>query len=515
MKHALGIDISTQTITAMLIGVIEVEGRPRELVISSAWTETRACRDGIGRKNPSVWLELVRECISGLQAKARETETAEAIGISTTFPGCFGISRDGLIDPRFVSLYDNTDDSGVCAGEFDTELAEAESCALCRMWPGNMAIGLVALLKAGMRLDDLSKLVPPNSAFAHELLTRAGSRQDPAEIFSDFTETAISGLYDTRTGEPLPPGARSLLSKIVPEACPSELTALLPRTAPAWRNVIPPSAIQSVRELLGLPKLRSASIGAGDSPLGTLALMGDRDTVINVRGSSDSPMIVVDSPKPRDGAREIVLHYPLPTATSMNDSPWCVVAPMLRSGRVWDWVRSLRFPAGDGEADAKLEALALESYRDTARSRLRFDTALGGERAPFWDSRATGSLTGLIEDHGIGDIALAALEGMSRTLGECIRLMERRYGVETSRLLLVGGPARNRLWNWITQEITGKKTYATTFSDASLLGAALLGYAAAYDGLEPDAAISKRLMMLSKLSSSHPLIAPVAVERPY
>lgn len=513
MRHVIGIDISTQTITAMLAGVVEQDGRPTDLVISSAWTESRPCRDEISRKSPSIWVELVRECISGLQAKARETEMAEAIGVSTTFPGCFVIARDGSIDPRFVSLYDNTEDAGICGGELEEALGVAEADTVNRMWPGNMAIGLAALWKRGLSLGDAAKIVPPNTAFASELLKRAGLPTDPAALFSDFTETAISGLYDARTGEPLPEGVRALLARVLPEVSMDQLIGLLPATAPSWRNIIPPKALSSVRELLGLPHLDAVSIGAGDSPLGTLALMGDRDTVINVRGSSDSPMIVVDGPKPRIGSRETVLHYPLPTATKMSDSPWCVVAPMLRSGRVWDWVRSLRFPDGDGEADNKLEALALEALRrNPSAPRPRFDTALGGERAPRWDSRATGGISGLLESHGLGDIALAALEGMSRTLSECIGLMEDRYGVETTKLLLVGGPARNRLWNRITQEHTRKTTFATTFSDASLLGAGLLGYGAAYDGREPDKSVSKRLMALSRLSSSHLLVAPVPVE---
>jgi len=515
IRHVLGIDISTQTITAMLAGVVEENGRPTELVISSAWTESRPCSDGVSRKSPSVWVELVRECISGLKSRAREAEMAEAIGVSTTFPGCFTIARDGSIDPRFVSLYDNTEDSGICGEAFEDALGEAETDTVNRMWPGNMAIGLAALVKAGMSLRDMGKIVPPNTAFAHELLRRAGSPADPAGLFSDFTETAISGLYDARTGAPLPAGVRALISRALPEVSMDQLLGLLPATAPSWRNVVPPEALAGLRELLGLPHLNAVSIGAGDSPLGTLALMGDRDTVINVRGSSDSPMIVVDAPRHRSGARETVLHYPLPTATKMSDSPWCVVAPMLRSGRVWDWVRSLRFPEGDVDADAKLEALALKSLRSGhSGARPQFDTALGGERAPHWDSRATGVISGLIESHTIGDIALAALEGMSATLSGCIELMEERYGVETQKLLLVGGPARNKLWNWITQERTGKTTFATTFSDASLLGAALLGYGAAYDGREPDESVSSRLMALSKLSSSHPLVAPVPVEWP-
>lgn len=522
IRHIIGIDLSTQTITAMLIGVAEQSGLPAELIISSAWTESRPCGDEIGRKSPAVWVELVRECIAGLCRKAREAQMAEAVGVSTTFPGCFAVLCDGSIDPRWASLYDNTNDAGMCSGELDDALGRAESETLSRMWPGNMAIGLARLIKSeGLRLDAAAGIVPPNTAFAHELLRSARGAPDPAGLVTDFTQAVIGGLYDSRTGAPVPPGVADLLTRAVPGFDADHLRGLLPTPVPSWRNTIPADALPAVRDLLGLPKLVSISIGAGDSPLGSLALLSGSDTVINVRGSSDSPMIVVDSPKPRTGPRETVLHYPLPTATCLGDSPWCVVAPMLRSGRVWDWVRRLRFPEGGPDADARLEALALEALRASGRDGDRplrdgiaFDTALGGERAPLWDATATGALTGLVESHTIGDIALAALEGMSETLSGCIRLMEDRYQVRTEKMLLVGGPARNRLWNWITQVHTGKKTFATTFSDASLLGAALLGYGALYDGRETDAAVAKRLGSLSRFSSSHPLVAPVPVTAP-
>lgn len=81
-------------------------------------------------------------------------------------------------------------------------------------------------------------------------------------------------------------------------------------------------------------------------------------------------------------------------------------------------------------------------------------------------------------------------------------------------MLLVGGPAKNALWNWITQQQTGKKIYATTFSDASLLGAALLGYGAMYDGCETDDLVAGRLKALSKLSARHELVAPLPIKSP-
>lgn len=511
IKHVIGIDISTQTVSAMLIGVVEVDGRPVELVISSAWVESRVCRDEFRRKSPGVWIELVRECVAGLKRKAREAETAEAIGVSTTFPGCFAILCGGEVDAQFVSLYDNTDDAGICSGEYETELGRAESETCSRMWPGNMAIGLARMMiRDRLRLDMVDGIVPPNTAFSHQLMRLVGV--DAAELITDFSQAAIGGLYDARSGEPVPSAVDDLLTKAVPGMDSPTLRSLLPRLAPAWRNTIPADAVGAVGDLLGLAKLKSISIGAGDSPLGALALISGADTVINVRGSSDSPMIIVDSPRSRDGARENVLHYPLPTATRLSDSGWCVVAPMLRSGRVWDWVRRLRFDDDSPNADVELERLARQAATNPEKHTLRFDTALGGERAPDWDSTATGMLQGLVESHNIGDIALAALEGMSATLKKCIKVMEQRYDVRPEKLLLVGGPARNRLWNRITQQGTGKKTFATTFSDASLLGAALLGYGSAYDGLEPDSVISKRLSELSGLSASHRLIAPQPVE---
>ncbi len=274
--------------------------------------------------------------------------------------------------------------------------------------------------------------------------------------------------------------------------------------------------------LLGLPKLRFVTIGAGDSPLGALALFSGSDTVLNIRGSSDSPMISVDTPRPRPTSRETVLHYPMPTIISPSDVPWCAVAPMLRSGRVWDWVRRLRFDTLDANADVELERLATEALKRRLRARagslerrpLMFRTALGGERAPDWDPGATGTIEGLVESHGIGDVALAALEGMSRALHGCLLQMESRCGAKPARLLLAGGPARNRLWNWVTQVFTGKETVATAFSDASLLGAAMLGYGASYDGAEVDGAISHRLKLLSEMALCHPLISPAPVEAP-
>ena len=521
-RHALGVDISTQTITVALVRVIERDGEPDGIALEDDFRVSRPYPDEMARKAPSVWVEIVRECVQELYALAPETREARGIGISTTFPGIFAINRRGDINPDFVSLYDNTEDAGVCSGNYEQILARAEHDTLNRMWPGNMAVGLIHLVKdRKLSLKELGAVVPPNSAFAHALIKTAGCSIEPRGLFSDFTETVIGGLYDARTASPLPEGVRALFAQLTPEIELQSLAELLPEARSAWTNIVSRETGRAVRAFLELPALKAVSIGAGDSALGALALRPGPDEVLNVRGSSDTPVMVVGSTRRSCRAREVLLHYPMVTTSNMAEAEWCAAAPILRSGRVWDWVKRLRFPDTDPQADAELERLATAALRDREALRaagrdegIRFATALGGERAPGWDSGATGAITGLLESHGIGNIALAALEGVSAALRDCIGLMEGRYGKSAARMLLAGGPARNSLWNWVTQEVSRKRTCATAFADASAVGAALLGYASSYADEENDSRTAQRLDHASRLCSQHPLIRPAPVRPP-
>lgn len=520
IRHVIGIDISTQTVSAILTGIAEKGGMPDELIISGAWIASIPYKSEAGRRNPAEWVDLVRECINNLRYKSKEVELAEAIGVSTTFPGTFPVSLSDEINPGLVNLYDNTEGAEIFEYTDDL-LAGAESAAMNRMGPGNMVMGLIRLIKScGLNLSNTAAVVPPNSAFCHALLKSAGCSVNPKNLFSDFTETVIGGLYNAGDFSPMPDAVKMLFDAALPEVNTDSIKSLLPKAMPAWKNILPPEAAADVRELLELPNLISVSIGGGDSSLGALALYPDSDTILNVRGSSDSPMMAVQSTRPRTSPRENLLHYPAATAKD-PESPWLVVAPMLRSGKVWDWVKGLRFDRFDGNGNIELEKMAMLALKQKLRSpqnsplkKLRFNTALGGERAPHWDPSATGSIMGLTEKHGIGDIALAALESMSATLGECLSLMEERYEKSPGKLILAGGPVCNHLWNWITQIYTGKKTYATTFSDASLLGAAMIGYASVYDETYSPSSIAKKLNTLSGLAWQHPLIKPVPVTAP-
>lgn len=81
-------------------------------------------------------------------------------------------------------------------------------------------------------------------------------------------------------------------------------------------------------------------------------------------------------------------------------------------------------------------------------------------------------------------------------------------------MVLVGGPVRNSLWNWITERITGTETLITSLSDASVVLAALQGYASLHSRFERPSAISARLRHLSDICGKCEGIGPRRIVPP-
>ncbi len=373
IRWVIGVDISTQAITAMLLGVMEENNAPLQLLISSELVASRTCSEKTARRDPSVWVELLCECIKELKMRSADVERVEAVGASTTFPGTFPILSNGNIVPDLVRLYDDADDAGILSGTYEELLGKVENATLNRVWPGCMLIGISSLVKCEkLDLSSLSAIVPPNTALAYQLLRMSSFDVSIRTLFSDFSQTAISCVYDARSFEPLPDECLELFNFIDSEIEWRKLKWLLPATRPSWRNIVPGEAMESVRKLSGLPNLKSISIGAGDSALGNLALSFNKTRIINVRGSSDTPIIIVNKLNKKECRRETLLHYPLPSMHTLNYSNWCAAAPMLRSGRVWDWVKALRYSPDDAHADCELEELAIKSAKAKAEGARKF-----------------------------------------------------------------------------------------------------------------------------------------------
>ncbi|KEI46121.1 FGGY-family carbohydrate kinase [Saccharopolyspora rectivirgula] len=92
-----------------------------------------------------------------------------------------------------------------------------------------------------------------------------------------------------------------------------------------------------------------------------------------------------------------------------------------------------------------------------------------GERAPFHDPHARGSLHGLSLVHGPAEIARACLEGLAMVIHECLRANV----VQPSEIRLTGGGAANRLWRQIIADVTGLPVVRTADAQAGAKGAVI------------------------------------------
>ena len=99
---------------------------------------------------------------------------------------------------------------------------------------------------------------------------------------------------------------------------------------------------------------------------------------------------------------------------------------------------------------------------------------LTGERSPYWRSDLSATLHGLKLTHGRPQVARAALEAVAFSLAQVWELMEHGTTVCST-----GGLAASPLWNSLLAGVLGVPVYVQEATDASAIGAALLGHPAA------------------------------------
>ncbi|SFQ04239.1 xylulokinase [Amycolatopsis arida] len=105
-----------------------------------------------------------------------------------------------------------------------------------------------------------------------------------------------------------------------------------------------------------------------------------------------------------------------------------------------------------------------------------------GERAPFLDGDARGTVWGLSLEHGPADIARAVLEGLSYVIADCVAVA----GVGAGELRVCGGGASSPLWCQLIADVTGLPVVRSADTEVGAKGAFLSGMVAT--GAAPDLA---------------------------
>jgi xylulokinase len=99
---------------------------------------------------------------------------------------------------------------------------------------------------------------------------------------------------------------------------------------------------------------------------------------------------------------------------------------------------------------------------------------MGGAGCPIVDARSLGGFVGLSAAATRGDMLRALIEGLDYQLLDIIQEMRGNLGFDITRLVSVGGAARNAFWMQNKADMIGRPIEVPQVEDASPLGAAML-----------------------------------------
>ncbi len=95
------------------------------------------------------------------------------------------------------------------------------------------------------------------------------------------------------------------------------------------------------------------------------------------------------------------------------------------------------------------------------------------ETGPTKKHNTHGTILGLTITTGRGQVYRAALEGLSCQLRHALEILREAFSFEPQGLRVVGGGARNPLWNQIRADVTGLPVTTISQLEATVLGAAM------------------------------------------
>jgi xylulokinase len=400
--------------------------------------------------------ELVTEAIQEVTARVGP---AAAIGLSTTCPTTVVLDRAGNpLRPGIVYLDGRADElvreiTGPDAAAYQGRTGNRASTSTC--WAANLLW--------------LQRHEPQLWSRVHQACMLNGfiGLRLTGVLGLDPTQASYSGLMDVRAAEPA-------------------LSDDLLRLWQVERDLLPP--LRSGADLLGGITGKAAE-GTGLAP-GTPVALGVADTVAaafatGMRGNGDAFESVGTS-----GVITFCLDRPNFDSCFLNryhilPGRWLAHGAMSTLGACFGWLQSKVWP--EMRSLPELERLAQESV--PGANGVVFLPYLAGERSPIWDAEASAAWVGLRLAHTRADMVRAVFEGAAFGLRQILERAEAQWNWHPAKLVGVGGGAHSRFWAQIKADVLHLEYGMAEFTDASALGAALLGGVACrrYSGFDDPA----------------------------
>ncbi|HVG16770.1 MAG TPA: gluconokinase [Chitinophagaceae bacterium] len=208
----------------------------------------------------------------------------------------------------------------------------------------------------------------------------------------------------------------------------------------------------------GLPVIIGSSDGALAN-IGSGAL--SRDSMAITIGTSSAVRILAEQPYTDGGMRTFCYHA--------TGSSYITGGASNNGAVVLQWLRDSLLQTDKSIDELLHDAASVPPGSDG----LLFLPFILGERAPIWNSNATGSFFGLTIHHTQAHMVRAAVEGVVFCVYSIGRIIEEWN--KTGQIHASGGFAQSSLWLQIVADTFNKTVVVSDAKDNSALGAVLLG----------------------------------------
>ncbi|GAA4620200.1 FGGY family carbohydrate kinase [Saccharopolyspora hordei] len=433
----IGIDAGTSVVKSVAYAA---DGT--ELAVARRPTRVEHPRPGWAEQDMHEVWDAVADTVAELTAETG-SEVA-ALALTAQGDGCWLVDDDGR--PTGPALLWNDARASAIAADW------AASGVLAELFQVNGSVGFGGLPHAQLRW--LAEHEPERTARSATVLTCGGWLFHclTGRLAWDVSE-ASNPFLDARTGEYSPTVLTELgldwARRLLPEVVDGQQRIAPLRETAAARLGVP----AGTPVVLGAYDVVSTAIGAGVTEPGQAC---------TILGTTICTEVISDSPRLERTPVGMSLRTPEP-------GRWMLASATLSGTEVVEWAcRVLGLPNPEDLTD-----LAEQAEPGSGGLLVLPYLSLAGERAPFYDPSARGSLHGLSLEHGPAEIARAVLEGLAMTIRDCLRAST----AQPTELRLTGGGSANRLWRQVIADVTGLPVVRTTDEQAGARGAAVTAQA--------------------------------------
>ena len=215
------------------------------------------------------------------------------------------------------------------------------------------------------------------------------------------------------------------------------------------------------------------SIGAGDQSAGALGAGVTKKGMLSISmGTAGAVTAFVDTPFRDPLSKMMVTSHPM-------EGRWLLEGYQAAAASVYRWYKDEIGIFDAAEAEREGEDFYTRLNRKVSEVPAGAKGLLvlpyyASAATPRYNPYARGVILGLTFAHNRYDLARAFMEGISMDMKDMLNSIQ-SAGVDVKEARVLGGPTKSDVWNQIQSDMYGIPVTTLNVSDATVLGAAILG----------------------------------------